>query len=378
MYSHQHWGGGGRGGDDDLLQGRVYDQRVVSRLLGYLRPHKTLVLVGLVAMLLYTGTLVAIPRMVGYSIDTFIARKDLAGLNVVAIILIIIALANYVTNYIQLMSLARVNRGVILSLRTQMFNHLQGLSLSFFDRNQVGRLMSRAQNDVQELQEFLTVLVTSVGDVLSLAGIIVVMLAMDLSLALVTLGVIPVLLIIMVVWQGYARRTYMRVRRAIAIVNAGLQENISGVRVVQSLNRQDTNLQRFDRTNYDHLDANLQAARLSSALWPSVEILTAVALGMVIIFGGIKVLNGDLQVGILVTFAMYIQRFFDPIRQLTLQYAEFQRAMTSGSRVFELLDTTPEVKDAPGAQELPPIQGHVRFQEVTFSYQPGVDVLRNV
>ncbi|MBI2872038.1 MAG: ABC transporter ATP-binding protein [Chloroflexi bacterium] len=363
--------------DEDVL-GRVYDHRVVMRLLGYMWPHRRLLLVSLVGMLLYTGASVALPWVIKWGIDDFIATKDLAGLNRAALVFGGVMLANYVFMYIHQMALAKASQQVLYELRTGMFNHLQRLSISFFDRNEVGRVMSRVQNDVQQLQEFLSIMILGLGDLLSLVGIIVAMLLMNPSLALITLTVIPILFAVVALWQRNARRSFMRVRHAIAVVNAGLQENISGVRVVQSLNRQEVNLQRFERANAEHLNANLDAGRLSSTLLPTVELLTALALGFVVVFGGYMVLDGALAVGALVAFAMYIQRFFDPIRNLTMQYTELQRAMASGARVFELMDVQPEVRDRPGARPLSPISGDVRYEGVGFQYVPGVPVLRDI
>ena len=216
------------------------------------------------------------------------------------------------------------------------------------------------------------------ADLLSLVGIVVVLFVMNVKLAAITLTVLPVLMIVLLVWQRYARHSFDRVRRAIAVVNGALQENISGVRVVQSLTREDVNFRRFDRLNYEHLDANLQAGRLSSSLMPAAELLMAVGLGLVVVFGGAMVLEGSLAIGALVAFAIYVQRFFDPIRNLTMQYTQLQRAMVSGTRIFQLMDIQPDIVDAPDAVELPKLRGEVRFDHVNFHYIPGSPVLRDV
>ena len=295
-----------------------------------------------------------------------------------AILLGVNALVGYVANYVHLMTLSRVGQNLLLGLRTAIFNHFQRLSISFFDRTEVGSNMSRVQNDVQQLQEFLAIFVLSLGDLLTLGGIIVAMLLMDTQLALITLAVIPVLFGIMVVWQRYAWRSFMRVRRDMAAVNSGLQENISGVRVIQSLNRQDVNLRDFDASSQRYADSSLKASRLSSALNPSVEFTTAVATALVIVFGGRMVLSGEMEVGILVAFALYINRFFDPIRSLTMQYGQLQRAMTSGQHIFEILDVEPQIVDRPGAANLADLRGEISLENVSFSYTQGVEVLKDV
>ena len=350
--------------------GRGYGYRVVLRLLEYVRPYKLLASISVLAMLVYAATTVATPWLIQRAVDSVVTSQSSSDLRNAAILLVVNALVGYGANYLHMMTLSRIGQHLLFGLRTATFNHIQRLSISFFDRTEVGSTMSRVQNDVQQLQEFLAIFVLGLGDLLILGGIIIAMLLMKWELALITLAVIPLLFIMMIFWQRYAWRFFMRVRRAMAAVNAGLQENISGVRVIQSLSRQEENLRNFDHTNRRYLDAGLRASRLSSALNPSVEVLTAIAVGLVIIFGGLMVLRGELAVGILVAFALYIQRFFDPIRGLTMQYSQLQRAMTSGQHIFELLDMEPQIRDRPGALELPPIRGEVSFENVRFGYTP--------
>ena len=244
---------------------------------------------------------------------------------------------------------------------------------------EVGRLMSRTQGDVGQLQEFSALVVMTLGELLGLAGIIAALLIMNLKLGLITLAVLPLLIITMMVWQPLARKAFMEVRRAISIVNGELNQNITGVRVVQSMNRQDLNLERFDKLNVDHREANLWASRMSSGLIPVVDILTALAISLAIFFGAQMISDGELaEVGVLVSFILYIQRFFDPIRNLTMMYTQLQRSMASGVRIFDLLDWEPELVDAPNAKALPEITGEIELKDVSFSYVPGEDVIRNV
>ena len=238
--------------------------------------------------------------------------------------------------------------------------------------------MSRVQNDVLQLQEFLDVGVIALGDMAMLAFIAAMMFWLDPVLTIVTFLVTPLLVGILFAWQRYSMSTFVRVRTAISAVNGNLQENISGIRVSQSMNRQATNLDRFDRLNGEHRDATVRAAQLSAMLMPVVETLTAVSLGVVTVVGGLRVFNGNLEVGILVAFLLYVQRFFEPIRTLTMQYTQFQRAMASGARIFELLDIKPEMVDKPDATELPSLKGDILFENVTFSYTAGLDVLHDI
>ena len=225
----------------------------------------------------------------------------------------------------------------------------------------------------------------SLGDIVSLVGIVILMLVVlpvlgmsDWRLALMCLSVIPLLFFILGFWQRYARRCFMRIRRAIAMVNGEYNENITGVRVVESLNRQKDNLKHFDELNYEHLDANVQASRFSGGLNPVVETLIGFAFGVVVVMGGSMVLDSNLEWGVLVGSIMWIQRFFEPVRLLTMQYSQLQRGMASGVRIFEILDLKAEVEDRPGAVELTSIRGEVRYEGVGFHYVPGTDVLKDV
>src|SRR5918996_4231498 len=296
---------------DDTIIGKVYDNRVVMRLLTYLVPYRRDALITLAAMLVYTAANVGIPLVIMHGINWGINSGDLGRLHVVGLMFFGVTFVHFGANYLQLVAIARVGQGVLYSLRTQLFNHLQTLSPAFFHRTSVGRIMSRSQSDVLQLQETFELVVVALADILSLAGIIIAMLVIDWQLALVTLSIVPVLFFVLAYWQRFARRSFMRIRRAIAMVNGEYNQNITGVRVVESLNRQEQNLEHFNSLNYEHLDANLQASRFSGGLQPIVEVLIGIGMGIgVVLFGGILVAQGDLQWGVLVAFALYIQRFF--------------------------------------------------------------------
>jgi len=369
--------GGGRFDSEEVL-GKVYDSRVIARLPKYLAPVMGKIGVGAGGMLVRTLAILAVPYLVGEATD-YIVRGNLGGLNTVVIMLAVVALAMWGGQYLESIFLARAGQSVIYRMRTEMFDHLHRLSLSFFDRNKVGKLMSRVQNDVQQLQELVTQgMLALLTSVLTLVGIAAIMITRNPRLALITLSVVPVLAIMIFVWQKYARRAFIRVRRAIATVNSQLQEDIAGVRVVQSLSREDENLEQFDEVNRAHLDANVSAVKLEALMMPAVQILTGVAFAIVIIVGGFQVLDGVMTIGILVSFLLYVQRFFEPVLELSMQYTELQRAMASGTRIFELLDVEPEIQDRPDAVELPPVKGEINFQNVNFGYEPDKDVLHDI
>lgn len=382
MY-HSHGGGGHLHGaidaDEDDVLGKVYDSKVIARLPKYLAPVKLWVALGASGMVIRALATLAIPFLIGIAIDRFIQTGNLSGLNIIVIVFVGVALLVWAGQYMETLFLSYAGQAVLFRMRTEMFDHLQQLSLSFFDRNKVGKLMSRVQNDVHQVQELLTSgALDIITSALTLLGIAIVMITMNPRLALLTLTVVPVLAIIVAIWQKYARRAFIKVRRAIATVNSQLQEGISGVRVTQSLSREEVNFGQFDTVNKAHLDTNITAVKLQALMIPTVQILTGIAFGLVIVFGGFQVLAGEMGPGVLIAFLLYIQRFFNPVLELTMLYTELQRAMASGARIFELLDIEPEIKDSPQAIEMPPVKGELKFHQVSFAYQPGVEVLHGI
>jgi len=366
------------GWDDDEL-GRVYHPAVMRRLFPYLRPYKRQAALATAGMLVAAAASNIQPFLIGLAIDEYIPTGDTGGVALLGVALVAMALVSWGAQYVQQLLTAFIGHRILLTLRMQMFNHIQKLSLSFLHRNEVGRVMSRVQNDVTVLQELLTTgLLTILADFAGLGLVIFFLTYQDVQLSLVTFSVVPVLIAIMVFWQSRARRAFVRVRQAIAVVNANLQENVSGVRVIQSLSRENENSRRFDRVNSENLSANVEAGRITAAVMPAVEVLVSVATALVIIFGGFRVLDGSLTVGVVIAFTLYVQRFFDPVRDLVLQYTQLQRAMAGGQRIFEVLDTKPEIVDATDAVELPDVRGEVTFENVSFEYVPDVRVLHAI
>ncbi len=379
-----HHGGGQHGGgelsgtfDSDKVMGKVYDSRVAGRLIKYLGPVKSNLSLGAGGMILRSVTTVAVPFLVGIAMDRII-EGDLVGRNTMVLIVAAVIMVGWGGRYLEELFLGFVGQKILYRVRTQMFDHLQKLSLGFFDRNKVGRIMSRVQNDVQQIQELLASgMLNVLFSAVTLIAIAIIMLVVNTDLALLTLTVVPALAIVAFIWQKYARRAFIRVRRAIATVNAQLQEGIAGVRVTQSLTREDVNAEQFESVNREHFTANVEAARLQAAMWPMVEILTAVGTALVIYFGGAQVLAGQMTIGALVAFMLYVRRFFEPVLELTMEYVEIQRAMASGARIFELLDVEPEITDDPAAPDLPPAK-EIKFEGVSFGYSPGTRGLHDI
>jgi ABC-type multidrug transport system fused ATPase/permease subunit len=276
--------------------------------------------------------------------------------------------------------MAWVGSSVIRTMRNQIFEKFQALSLDFFSEHEVGRLMSRMTTDVNRVRELVTwSVIFLINDAINLVGTIVIMFSMNATLSLVSFAVLPVMIVATEIWRRKARQIYRWARRANAKVNADLQENINGVRVVQSFSREVFNYRRFSsELNQDHFEANVTSARLSAIFFPTVDLLGTVAVGLVIWYGGNQVLKAELSAGTLIAFTMYINNFFGPIRDLASRYNQLQSAMASGERIFDLLDTKPSLVDPEDAIELPPVEGHVVFDDVSFGYEADTLVLRHI
>ena len=363
---------------DDGPPGRLYDRRVLVRLGGYLRPHWRLIAPAFVAIAVSTGAGVAVPWLIKWVIDAKIGVGDASGLDLALAIFATVAVVQTVSGYSHQRLMDYAGERVLYALRVGLFDHLQRLSMAYFDRTPAGAVMSRVQNDVEQLRTTLPIFVTAVIDLFLLAAIVVVMFAMSPTLAAISLSVVPVILVSLLVWQRYAIAPFRRIRETLADLNAQLQETIAGIRVVQSLGTEKDAMRIFGRANRSHLESSLTAQSFESGLPPIVEVLNAAGLALVVYFGGSMALDGEIEVGVVVAFALYIQRFFDPLYALIIHYADLQRAMASGVRVFELLDVRPEIEDRPDATDLPSIRGEVKYEGVRFSYSPGVNVLSDI
>ena len=344
----------------------------------YLARYKGATLASVILMLLYTAFSLANPYLIGVAIDQFIGHNDLHGLAIISIILLVVNILMWQSQYWQVWSMSWAGQQILYHLSSDMYTHLQRLSLSFYDHTQIGRVMSRLQSDIDVLEQMLSSgLLSMLGSLVSLVGIIGAMLVMNVSLALLTFTVLPIMIVIAAFWQRFAQRSFRRTRAAISLVNATLQENISGMRVIQSLVREGRNRAEFDELNSYNRDTNLEASRVAALVLPLVEVVAAAAIALTIIYGGILVSQGALQVGMLVAFTLYINRFFDPIRDLSQQYTQLQRSGVAAERIFQILDMPIDIMDSPQAETLPQVRGEVEFRDVTFGYSPDLPVLND-
>ena len=353
----------------------------LRRLAVYFKPFK-LPLLG-VAVLIVVDTLLQLagPYLIGRAIDEFIAAGDPRGLTISMLLLLAVYLGAWVTRYGSFYSMIIIGNKVLYRLRTHIFDRIQSLSLRYFDEHEAGDLMSRLTNDVDTIGQVLNAgLVQTLGSGLLIIGIVVAMLRLNWQLALVTLSILPFMFASSVILSRRARREFRVTRRTIGSVSADLEENISGVRVAQAFAREGENMERFDELNRANRDANVSAQGTVAAFSPTLDVLSTIGLAIVVGFGGFLALQDPplITVGVIVSFLVYVRRFFQPIQQLAQLYAQLQSAIAGSERIFELVDTEPELTDAPGAGELPTIVGQVTFEGVSFHYKPEEPVLRDV
>jgi len=365
---------------DEEMFGRAFDGRVIRRFMGFCRPYRVSLWIAIVSVLVYTATQVAIPLVILYAIDNALVEgvRDRDLLELVVLVFAAVVVTNFGANFLQENLVGRAAERVLIDLRRAMFTHLQRVSLSFMDRTEVGRLMSRLQSDVNALQEFLETSIFAVGDLVLLVGIVAVLLSLDLHLGLLTLSIVPILFVMRIIWLPRAREAFMKAREANSVANGALAEAIQGVRTVQGMVREKVNFALYNDRARQNMLAHLRAAKFAQINVPIVDTLTGGAMAIVIVVGGNQVLGGALDLGVMVAFIFYIQRFFDPIRSLTLQYSFMQRAMVSGQRILEVLDVPIAVEDKPGAIDMKECEGSIEFKNVTFGYVKDQPVLRNV
>jgi ATP-binding cassette subfamily B multidrug efflux pump len=365
---------------EEEMFGKAFDGNVVKRIWAFVRPYRREVILSVCAVLTFTLMQLMIPLIIRYAIDHGMQRDGShSALTWSIVLFLVVILINYAASYAQETLVGGVAENVLFDIRSQMFAHLQRVSLSFMDKTEVGRLMSRLQGDVNSMQEFLETSVLSVGDITLLFGIVGVMLYLDPKLGLLTLSVLPILFIVRLFWLPLARKSFMAAHETNSVAAGALAEAIHGVRAVQSMDRQGVNFTLYDDKAKANLLTHLTAARYAQVMVPIVDSLTGVAMALVIVVGGARVLNQALDVGVLVAFLFYIQRFFDPIRSLTLQYSVMQRAMASGQRLTEVLDVPVDIQDAPDAIALSKeMDGSVEFRDVVFGYSPKHPVLKHV
>ncbi len=367
--------------DDQDVPGGKYDAALMRRLLSYLRPYRW-VATGAVLLLLAQSALALVgPRLTEQALDVAIPRRDLGLLGLLAGLYLATLLFDLLMEYGGAILTALVGQRVMYDLRMAIFDHLQRLSVSYYDRNPVGRLMTRVTSDVETLNElFSSGVVTIFGDVFTLVAIMGMMLVIDVKLALVTFAVIPLVWLTAAIFRRRVRDAFRDIRYRLARLNAFLQERLSGMRIVQLFGREADSARRFGELNREHLGAHLRSITVYAIFFPVVEVLTSVAMALLLWYGGLRVLEGTLTVGVLAAFIQYTRRFFQPLQDLSEKFNLLQSAMASSERVFALLDEPVSVGEPAHPRPLPrPVRGEVRFEGVWFRYSPeGPWVLKDI
>ena len=364
---------------EDEIFGKAYDARLMRRLLRYLKPYRGWVAAAIGLMLLETGAQLAVPWLWRMTIDHAVRSHDAAMLNRLGLSLVGVLLAAFLLEYGQTFVLQLTGQKIMWDLRRELFSHLQSQPLSFFDRQPVGRLMTRVINDVDVLNELFTSGVVSVvGDVFMLFGILWVLFVWNVKLALLTFSVLPLIFLCTLEFRKRVRDSYRKIRTLLARINAFLQENISGMVTVQMLGREENRRHKFEAINRSHRDANVENVFYYAVFFPVMDFLGALALALLVWFGGRQVLTGALTLGALVAFFQYAQRFFRPINDLAEKYTILQSAMASSERIFDLLDTAPALAPPAHPKPVGKLRQAIRFENVWFAYQNEEYVLRDV
>lgn len=366
--------------EGDGQRGRIYNQRVISRMLVYLRPYMKMMALAFVAMLAVSAMTLLAPYLLKITVDNYIAQGDQAGLIRISIWTAATYVGLYVATWAEQYLLSLVGQRMLANIRGDLFYHLQELSLSYHDTHIVGVTVSRVINDVATINDLLSQgIITLLGDVFVLVGIIVVMLTMNLRLALLTFTVLPLMLFVTIWFSRRARVAFRETRTSVAKVVGGLAEDIAGVRVIQAFGQEDTTQENFSALNEVNRQANISAMTLSFIFLPAIEFLGILATAIVLWFGGRAVGSGAVTLGVLVAFLSYVTRFFQPVQELSRMFTTLQSAMAGGEQVINLLDTVPDVLDQPSALDLSDIVGSIKFEHVSFRYFPELpEVLHDI
>lgn len=364
---------------DDEILGKAYDARLMARMLRYLRPYWKLLAVSFSFLLLHTATQLLGPYITKVAIDRYIAHQDVAGLDLMALAYLGVVLLGFIFLFVQTYTTEYTGQRAMHDLRLEIFTHLQKQDMAYFDRNPVGRLMTRNINDVETLNElFSTGVVGLLGDLFIVFGIAGAMLWLHWQLALVCLAAFPLILYLSRFYRRRAREVYRESRLILARLNAGLQENIAGVATIQAFGQEEKMYRRFQEINLGYRDVLLRSVRYNAVFFPIIEIFSALTIGLLLWYGGGLVVQNVVEAGVIVAFIQYIQRMYHPIRDLAEKYNIMQAAMASSERVFTLLDTAETIKSPERPQSIERVRGEIEFQSVWLSYHPGEPVLKDI
>ena len=364
---------------EEEVLGKAYDSRLARRLLSYLRPYRWIVAISVFLLLLVSGLQLVGPLLTEIAIDEHIRNGDLDGLNRIALIFLGVLVVQFLLSFAQTYLMNWTGQRIMHDLRLQIFSHIQTLHVGYFDKNPVGRIITRITTDVDVLNELFTAGVVSIfGDIFLLAGIVGAMLWLDWKLALVCFSVLPLLALTTAIFKLKVRGSYRWVRTCIARINAFLQENITGMSVVQLFVQEERKYSEFEERNRDHLNANLKSIFYYALFYPVVAFIGSLAVGLILWYGGGQIIQNTLTLGVLVAFIQYSDRFFKPISDLSEKFNILLNAMVSSERIFRLLDTQSEIQPPSHPISSSASQGRVEFRDVSFHYNEGTPVLSKV
>ncbi len=368
---------------EDVLSGKLYNGAVVKRLLAYVLRYKATGLLSIFLVMITTALFLLCPYLFGYAIDHGIARGDKSLVYKIALVLLGIEALRLLLVVVQSYFIQMIGQKVMLDMRMDLFNHVQSLPVSFFDKTPVGRIVTRLTNDIAAIGELFSAgVIVVIGDVCIIIGIFIAMFMLHVKLALITLATFPLMVIIALLFGGRMKTSFREIRRKLARINAYLNENITGMKVIQLFNREKKNYEKFDAINNDYLKEQVRYIRYFAIFQPSIAVVSALVVGLVLWYGAGKYVQGFLTLGVLVTFLAYIHDLFEPIRDIVEKYNIFQGAMASSERVFSLLDEQPET-GLPGSQPFQKISkedvgGAIQFENVWFSYTGSEYVLKDL
>jgi ATP-binding cassette subfamily B protein len=363
----------------DEIEGKAFDRRLMARLLHYLAPYRWSIVLAIAILLVSSLLQLVGPYLVKVAIDDYIHPGNIAGLNRVALLYLAVLIAAFLFRYLQVIITYWIGQRAMLDLRMEVFTHIEKQSLSFFDRNPVGRLMTRVGSDVEVLQEMLSMgVITIFGDIFTLVGIVIAMLVINWRLALVSFVVLPLLFGVTLLFRMRVRRSFRTIRQKVSAMNSFLNEHISGMTVVKLFNREEQAAARFDRINSEHRQAFIKAIFYYAVFFPTVEIIGALAVALLLGFGGFQIIAGVMTFGALVAFIEYLEKFYRPVQDLAEKYNILQSAMAAAERIFAVLDTEPLITDPANPLPLERSRGEIEFRNVRFAYQGGEDVLHDL
>ncbi len=365
--------------EEEDERSKPFNRAYFARMMSYLKPYRSRVVVAGLMMFVATVVNLAEPLFIREAVDRGIVPGDLRILSYVLVALVALRVVAWGASRAQIRAMNYTGQKILYDLRQSLFDHIQRLSFGFYDGRPAGKIMSRITNDVNAMGELINAgMINLVSQGLSLAGVVVLMLVLDPGMALITFATVPFLFMVLTTMRGRLEGAWLRNRKAMANINAHLNEMIQGIQVIQSFSRHNENTARFDKISDQQRKSYMRAVRIEIFFWPLTELVAAVGMCAVVWYGALEVIRGRLTIGLLMAFLSYLNKFWGPVSTFSRVYSQLLSAMASAERVFEVLDTRPQVVDTPDAAELPPIAGEVVFDDVSFEYVAGEPVLRGV